>query len=129
MPKDPYVLVVDDDPRSRQLMVDLMELVGIPVKTAGTGVEALRHIRKKAPGFVIVDLLMPGMHGLTLLSRLKLDLEHHRIPTLVITGAPLSSAEIAKLSSSVLGVVRKGDISMQDIAYVIEETLKDAPSF
>lgn len=119
-----YVLVVDDDAQSRQLMVDLMELIGIPVKAAENGVEALMHIRKKPPGFAIVDLLMPGMHGLTLLSRLKLDLELHRIPTMVITGAPLTSAEISKLSDSVLGVIRKGDLSMQDIAYVVEETLK-----
>lgn len=129
MLEDTYVLVVDDDPRSRELMVDLIELLGVPVKAASNGVEALMYIRKKTPGFVIVDLMMPGMHGLTLLSRLKLDLEHHRIPTLVLTGAPLSGVEVSKLSDSVLGVVRKGDISMQDIAYVIEETLKDAPPY
>jgi CheY-like chemotaxis protein len=123
MRDDTYVLIVDDNPDMRALMSELVEFMGIPVKVARDGIEALQHIHEKTPGFVILDLLMPRMHGLTMLSRLKLDLEMHNIPTLILTSVPLTEREASLLSDSTLGVVRKGDMSLEEIGYLIEETL------
>jgi CheY-like chemotaxis protein len=123
--EDTYVLIVDDSPDNREIMTELVRSMDIPVRVATDGHEALQHIHQKAPGFVILDLMMPGMSGLSVLARLKLDIEKHKIPTLIITSLPLTEREIDLLSASVLGVIRKGDIDMKDLAYLIQETLND----
>jgi CheY-like chemotaxis protein len=121
---DTYVLVVDDDPDALALMSALVASMGIGVKVARDGHEALERIRENTPGFVVLDLMMPRMDGFGVLSRLQLDPKTRDIPILILTAARLSEGDVLDLRGTVLGVVRKGDLDLDDISRVIEETLK-----
>jgi CheY-like chemotaxis protein len=121
---DTYVLVVDDDPDALALMSALVASMGIEVKVARDGHQALECIRAEIPGFVVLDLMMPRMDGFGVLSRLQLDPKTRDIPILILTAARLTETDVLDLRGTVLGVVRKGDLDLDDISRVILETLK-----
>jgi CheY-like chemotaxis protein len=79
----PTVLVVDDDPRGRDLMADLLTREGFAVVTAADGAEALRRARASPPAAITLDVLMPDMDGWSVLAALKVDPQLADIPVLL----------------------------------------------
>jgi CheY-like chemotaxis protein len=65
--KKRMVLVVDDEPQIRSMMVEYVHHLGFEPVEAGNGEEALEHFRRQADDivFVILDLTMPTMDGVT----------------------------------------------------------------
>lgn len=66
-----YILVVDDDPLIRDMMVDLLE--GYNVETARNGSEALVKLRGEKDYLVFLDLMMPLMTGEELVQHLNTE--------------------------------------------------------
>lgn len=65
------VVVVDDDEAVRLLYRDELCEAGYAVDVAADGEEALRMVRERRPDLVTIDLKMPGMDGIELLSRVR----------------------------------------------------------
>ena len=65
------ILIVDDDPATRQLYVSLLSPFGHEVAEAGDGEEGLRSARQHSPDLVISDILMPTMNGYDFVSALR----------------------------------------------------------
>ena len=61
------VLVVEDDEVIRGMLVFLLEGEGHDVEAAADGAEALEVLRRRTPDCVVLDLMMPGVDGLTVL--------------------------------------------------------------
>jgi DNA-binding response OmpR family regulator len=81
------ILVVDDDPLLRSLLVDTLAAIGYDSDAASDGVEALALLREHETGcydLLITDIKMPNMDGLTLLKRIRRI--YHQLPVLFITG-------------------------------------------
>jgi len=66
-----YCLIVDDEPRLRQVMVHLMRGDGFQCVEAGNGLEALEQLTKHPVTLVLSDLRMPKMDGFELLRELR----------------------------------------------------------
>jgi CheY-like chemotaxis protein len=67
---DPVVLVVDDDPGVRQVLVTALEMDGMTVVDAAHGQEALRILQHDPTICVLVaDIMMPGITGVTLVEQ------------------------------------------------------------
>lgn len=66
-----HILVVDDDPDIRALIVQLLMLEGFEVATAANGQAALDHIAVQEPQLVLLDLQMPLMSGWEVLAHLR----------------------------------------------------------
>jgi response regulator RpfG family c-di-GMP phosphodiesterase len=67
----PFCLIVDDEPRLRQVMVHLMRADGFQCVEAGNGVEALEQLDRYPPILVLSDLRMPKMDGFALLREIR----------------------------------------------------------
>ncbi|TMB63808.1 MAG: response regulator transcription factor [Chloroflexi bacterium] len=67
------VVVVDDDPNVRGLIVNLLSDYGFETAEASCGEEALRFVRERPPDVVLLDVLMPGLSGYEVLRKLKDD--------------------------------------------------------
>ena len=67
----PYCLIVDDEPRLRQVMVHLMRSDGFQCIEAGNGIEALEQLEKVQAILVLSDLRMPKMDGFALLREIR----------------------------------------------------------
>jgi CheY-like chemotaxis protein len=72
MPTPRQVLIVDDDPMSRDLLGMLLEAEGFKVNTAESGDAALKYIkRKKSTDVILTDMQMPGLTGAQLAARMR----------------------------------------------------------
>jgi len=80
------VLIVDDDRKILDLLVDLLELDGYEIADATDGAEALELAHSFDPDVVVSDVVMPVVGGLELCRRLKDDPRTAYIPVLLISG-------------------------------------------
>ncbi|MGE0877963.1 MAG: response regulator [Acidimicrobiia bacterium] len=67
------VLVVDDEPMVREVVTTYLELDGLRVHEAADGESALRAIAAYRPDLVVLDVMLPGTDGLTVLRHLRAE--------------------------------------------------------
>ena len=79
------VLVVEDEPDIRGLIVHHLERDGFRCRTAGNGSEALAAVRAATPDLVILDVMLPGMDGLEICRRLRADVSVATVPIIMLT--------------------------------------------
>ena len=82
MAHTPTILIVDDDPTIRKMLVEVLSLEGYPTETATNGQEALDMLAKSAPRIVLLDLLMPVLDGRGVMEQLDSDQmlrSHHKV--------------------------------------------------
>ncbi|HSD45816.1 MAG TPA: PAS domain S-box protein, partial [Pyrinomonadaceae bacterium] len=80
------VLIVDDDRKILDLLVELLQLEGYEIAAAGDGTEALELVQTFDPDVVVSDVVMPVMGGLELCRRLKENAHTSYVPVLLISG-------------------------------------------
>ena len=80
----PSILIVDDEPSILQSLGGLLSDEGFEVMSAFNGYEALKIIDAESPDLVLLDIWMPGMDGLEVLSEIKK--ENPFIQVIMITG-------------------------------------------
>jgi adenylate cyclase len=81
----PTVLIADDDGVSRKLLRRLLEQEGYEVSAAADGAEALDLFSKEAIDLVLLDIVMPGLDGITVLERLKATPGANHVPVIMIS--------------------------------------------
>src|SRR5580692_8514690 len=82
----PTILIVDDDPVVRSLMLDSLEDEGFSVIEAEDGVQACGVCDQRVPSLLIVDAIMPNMDGFELCRRLRTGMSTQYVPILMATG-------------------------------------------
>jgi CheY-like chemotaxis protein len=85
LPDAGMVLVVDDDPVARELLLRMLNKEGFRVATAGGGKEAIRLARELQPDAITLDVVMPDMDGWAVLTELKADPELAAIPVVMLS--------------------------------------------
>jgi phosphate regulon transcriptional regulator PhoB len=80
-----HVLVVEDEPDIRDLIVHHLTRDGFACRTARTGAEALRDVRAAAPDLVVLDLMLPEVDGLEVCRRLRGDPAAAAVPIIMLT--------------------------------------------
>lgn len=84
-PSRPRVLIVDDAPENIQLLTDMLQGYCSPV-TASDGLQALKLANDDpAPDVILLDILMPGMSGYEVCTRLKSEAKTKDIPIIFVT--------------------------------------------
>ena len=84
-PRPFRVLVVDDEEDIRDLVELNFMMEGYEVLTAANGYQAETAVRRELPDVVILDIMMPGRDGLTVLRSLRADPSTHDIPVVLLT--------------------------------------------
>jgi two-component system alkaline phosphatase synthesis response regulator PhoP len=79
------ILVVDDEEDIRELVRLNLTREGYEVLECGAGEEALRLSQTTAPALIVLDLMLPGIDGLTVCRKLKADPRTARIPVVILT--------------------------------------------
>ena|SRR5438309_6770345 len=83
--RHPRVLVVEDNAVTRKLVQDTLELEGYEVVCAEEGGAALKEIGATRPDVIVLDAMMPGIDGFTVLSKLRNDPATADLPVLMLT--------------------------------------------
>ena len=92
------ILVVDDLPANRDLMVRRLERSGFQVLSAASGPEALELVRRGNVDMVLLDIMMPGMTGLDVLRTLRATRSSASLPVLMVTAKTDSEDVVEALS-------------------------------
>ena len=78
-----HIVVVDDDPSSRQMVIRYLEDHNIPTKPASNRTELNRHLMGTVPSLIILDLWLGQDNGLDLLREIR---SHSDVPVIITTG-------------------------------------------
>src|SRR4030095_7396155 len=79
------VLVVEDEPDIRRLVVLHLERDGFRCRTAANGPDALREVKAAVPDLVVLDLMLPQLDGLEVCRRLRSDASTAGVPIIMLT--------------------------------------------
>jgi two-component system OmpR family response regulator len=110
------VLVVDDDPEIRRILVTALRKRGLTIDEAVDGVQAVELLRENVYSVVVLDLLMPGTNGFGVLDAIG-DRDGNSPIVLVVTGAERSLLDRVD-SQKIHGIVRK-PFDPQEVAAVV----------
>ncbi|WP_129631289.1 response regulator [Candidatus Oscillochloris fontis] len=110
-----HVLLVEDDAELREYLQRTLEQHGWQVRVAGDGPTALNLFDQQQPNLAIVDLMLPGMDGISLIAALRERPGGESLPILVVTAKDLTVAEQDHLSRSVEQVLHKGAFRGDDL--------------
>jgi CheY-like chemotaxis protein len=97
---------VDDDPRMARILSRVIQATGRDCRVirAYEGQEGLREMRRQHPDLVLLDLVMPGIDGYSVLTQMRKDAELCHIPVAVITAHTHTPEEERRLGGRMLSV-------------------------
>ncbi len=126
----PTILIAEDNVDTRRPMVHLLKMAGYEVLTASNAFEAMASAHQGKPDLILLDVSMPPIDGLTLLSRLRETREGADVPVILVTGL---SDELTHRRAKELGVKEylvKAQFTPEELLELIRRHLKPdvAPS-
>src|SRR5918992_3152314 len=80
------ILVVDDDDRLREYLRVNLEMEGYEVREAGSAEEGLAVLDQEPPDLILLDVMMPGLDGWEMLSRVRERHGRESIPVVMFSG-------------------------------------------
>ncbi len=82
------ILVVDDDPQLREVIVETLKAAGYSPESAADGLEALARLEKEEFDLLLLDVRMPRMDGLEVLGRLRALSRHPKVLVMTADDTP-----------------------------------------
>jgi signal transduction histidine kinase/DNA-binding response OmpR family regulator len=102
------VLVVDDDPGTREMLRRLLNREGWLVREAEDGEAGLSEVARSKPAVVLLDLMMPRMDGFEMLTMLRQNEATRDLPVVIVTSKDLTRDERDWFGGKALAVFQKG---------------------
>jgi two-component system, OmpR family, phosphate regulon response regulator PhoB len=96
------ILVVEDDPRVRELLVEVLSDEGYDVIPAANGDEALTTITTVWPALITLDLDLPGVSGAMILQTLRERNETRDLPVVIVSAKHHVAADVRHLAQAVV---------------------------
>ncbi len=119
------ILVVDDSPTFREELRNALEGAGYAVLLASSGEEGLRIAAASRPAAILVDGVLPGVDGATVIRKVRLDAALRGTPCMLLTSADDRGSELRALDAGADTFVRKGedlDVILVRLASVLRAT-------
>jgi len=95
----PLILVVDDLPANRELLVELLDPQKYRIEEAADGAAALQLASATRPDLILLDVMMPGMDGYEVCRRLRANPELHEVPVIMITALSDQASRLAGIEA------------------------------
>ncbi len=106
------ILVIDDSLTFRSELAEALERANYSVVTAADGEEGLRIADNIRPTAILVDSVMPGIDGGTVIRRIRLDAALRATPCVLLTASEDRGAELRALDAGADAFVRKEDLEV-----------------
>lgn len=103
------ILIIDDSLTFRASLQEAFEAAGYLVQSATNGEDGLRLASTVRPSAIVVDGVMPGIDGATVIRRLRLDSALRGTPCLLLTASDEGGAELHALDAGADAFVHKGE--------------------
>lgn len=117
------ILVVEDDPNTRDMLVDMLQRADWTVLSADNGVRALKVLEDAdvLPGLILLDLMMPEMDGFQFLEYMQEAGIGRTVPVVVLTAKDLSHDDRQRLSGHVERILAKQATSREELMRQVRE--------
>jgi CheY-like chemotaxis protein len=109
------ILIVDDNADDRTFLATLLERVGYRVATVDSGRAALKWLERNSASLILLDLMMPLMSGLDVMTALAKDSRTRDIPVIVVTAKALREDERNQLQQNMAQVMPKHRLSRNSL--------------
>jgi|SRR3954469_5500160 CheY-like chemotaxis protein len=120
------ILVVEDTPVIREPLTRLLQIEGFRTVAAANGSEGIQHLSAGANvDLVLLDVLMPRMHGIAFLESVRADARHAKLPVIALTGSEDSAHKKRLRELGVATIIHKARFTSD---YLLEEIRRALPS-
>jgi len=119
--KKPSVLVIDDDEDIRKVLSEILKDNGYRVDSAETGGEALRKAEEKFYNLALIDIRLPDIEGIELLTKIRET--KPRMRKIIITGYPTLKNAVEALNKGADAYIMK-PLDIEKVLATIKEQLK-----
>jgi CheY-like chemotaxis protein len=119
-----HVLVVEDDPAMREMLVRMVGNKEWSVASAENGLAALECITQRKPSLILLDLRMPVMNGFEMVAELHKHEDWRKIPVVVVSAKELTTDDRERLQGHVQKILQKGDFSRDELMREVQQTVK-----
>jgi PAS domain S-box-containing protein len=113
--RDKSILIVDDDPATREIIGRSLRRDGWTTLDAAHGREALDILARQRPAAIILDLMMPVMDGFEFLTEYSQLDDWSSVPVFVLTAKDPTPEETQRMERHVVRIMRKGDHSIGEL--------------
>ncbi len=123
-----HVLVVDDEPDLRDLLRMSLNLVGHDVSLASDGCQALESAQRQRPDVIVLDVMMPGLDGWSVLASLKSDPDP-AVATIPVVMLTARTGELDVIRGGIEGAVGylTKPFALADLRQVVVEAVAGQP--
>ena len=122
----PVVLLAEDNPMNREIIVTYLTAKGFCVVTAENGEEAVRRAQAIQPAIILMDIQMPGMDGLEATRILKSRPGTARPPIIALTALAMSGDRERCLAAGADDYISK-PVNLRELAATVTRHLNAAP--
>lgn len=109
MPSGPKVLVVEDEVHIQRLIKLVLEKNQFQVDAVGNGEEALKYLSEATvkPDLILLDIMMPGIDGLSVLRTIKGNVAFKDIPVVMLTALAQENVVLQGIKHGAKDYIRK----------------------
>lgn len=122
-PEKKKVLIVEDDTSLRKALAEKLLYEGFAVCEAENGVVGLEVALREHPDIILLDVVMPKMDGLTMLSKLREDSWGKIAQVIMLTNVNDGESVLKSLDQAAFDYLIKSDWKLEDIVKKIRERL------
>lgn len=120
------VMIVEDEPDVSELFAEMMRLSGLRVIKTYTSTPAMTLIAQELPDLVILDIMMPDVSGLEVLTYMRQDPQLASIPVVVVSAKAAPADIQAGLAAGATEYLTK-PVSYSDLKAAVNRILQAAP--
>lgn len=110
-----HILVIDDEPKTVDLVAAVLEAEGYCVQKAYGGQEGMDLATKQGYDLIILDLMMPKVDGFDVVEKLKRHAGSKDVPIIIATAKDLTEDDLLKLRGKVESIAQKGRFSKEEL--------------
>ena len=122
--EDAAILLVDDDPKTLELLEETLRSAGYETQSVQTGARALEVLSSKLVSAVLLDLLMPGMNGFDVIRHVRKEPTLKDLPIFVMTAKTLTSVEMSLLNRETQALFQKNGSWQQQLIVEVEKVVQ-----
>ena len=123
-----HVLIVEDEPTLVEVMSRQLARDGIAVRTAATGVEAIRSAAAETPAMMVLDVGLPVSDGFAVIQAMRAQPALAGLPVLVYTGLDLTEEQRGRLRLGPTRFLTKSRASDGQFSRLVLELLRQTPA-
>lgn len=116
------ILVVEDDPKSRRLVHDVLEYEGFRIAEATAGDEGVRLAKSLVPALILMDIQLPGLDGIAALELLRTDPVTRTIPVIAVTASVMAQDRL-KIGAAGFDAHQRKPINVKEFVALVRRVV------